>query len=42
MRAELLESGQIREKVIRVEDLPRCTQLWLINAVRGWVRVQLV
>ena len=41
MRAELLESGQIREKIIRIEDLPRCTQLWLVNAVRGWVRVQL-
>jgi len=42
MRAELLESGQIREKTIRVEDLPRCNKLWLVNAVRGWVRVQLV
>ncbi|PKN93184.1 MAG: aminodeoxychorismate synthase, component I [Chloroflexi bacterium HGW-Chloroflexi-6] len=42
MRAELLESGQVREKIIRIEDLPRCTQLWLVNAVRGRVRVQLV
>jgi len=42
LRAELLESGQIREKIITLDDLPRCSQLWLINAVRGWVKVQLV
>jgi para-aminobenzoate synthetase / 4-amino-4-deoxychorismate lyase len=41
MRAELLESGQIRERILTLDDLPRCTQLWLINAVRGWVKVQL-
>lgn len=42
MRAELLASGQIRERILTLDDLPRCTQLWLINAVRGRVRVQLV
>lgn len=42
MRAGLLESGQIRERILTLDDLPRCTQLWLINAVRGRVRVQLV
>lgn len=41
MRADLLESGQIREKIIRIDDLPHCTKLWLINAVRGWVEVVL-
>jgi para-aminobenzoate synthetase/4-amino-4-deoxychorismate lyase len=41
LRAELLESGQIRERKLSLDDLPRCTQLWLINAVRGWVKVQL-
>ena len=42
MSAELLASGQIRERILTLDDLPRCTQLWLINAVRGRVRVQLV
>lgn len=42
LRAELLESGQIREQILTLDDLPRCSQLWLINAVRGWVKVQLV
>ncbi len=41
MRAELLASGQIRERILTLDDLPRCSQLWLINAVRGRVRVQL-
>lgn len=42
MRAELLASGQIRERILTLDDLSRCTQLWLINAVRGWVKVKLV
>jgi para-aminobenzoate synthetase/4-amino-4-deoxychorismate lyase len=41
MRAELLERGEIRERVLRVEDLPRATRLWLVNAVRGSVPVRL-
>ncbi|MBE1426793.1 para-aminobenzoate synthetase/4-amino-4-deoxychorismate lyase [Desulfomicrobium macestii] len=36
MRARLLQEGRIREDVVLVDDLPRCTRLWLINSVRGW------
>jgi len=36
MRARLLHEGRIREGVVRREDLPRCTKLWLVNSVRGW------
>ena len=36
LREHLLREGRIREGIIRVEDLPRCTGLWLINSVRGW------
>jgi len=36
MRARLLQEGRIRESVVRKEDLPRCTRLWLVNSVRGW------
>lgn len=41
MRAELLARGEIRERVLRVEDLARATRLWLVNAVRGRVPVRL-
>jgi para-aminobenzoate synthetase/4-amino-4-deoxychorismate lyase len=33
-RAEMLERGELREKIIRVEDLPRCTKILVINSVR--------
>lgn len=42
MRAHLLRDGRIREGVVRREDLPRCTRLWLINSVRGWRECVLV
>lgn len=42
LRARLLHEGRIREAVVRVEDLPRCTGLWLINSVRGWRECVLV
>ncbi len=41
-RAELLEHGEIEERVLRVEELERATRLWMINSVRGWVEVQLM
>jgi para-aminobenzoate synthetase/4-amino-4-deoxychorismate lyase len=41
LRAELLESGAISERIITRSQLSRCTRLWLINGVRGWVSVVL-
>ena len=38
-RAELLESGTIREAVIMVEDLKRATRVWLISSLREMVLV---
>ncbi|HUR20797.1 MAG TPA: aminodeoxychorismate synthase component I [Vicinamibacterales bacterium] len=38
-RAELLDAGTIRERVLMVDDLPRCTKLWFINSLREWVPV---
>lgn len=35
MRAHLLESGEIEERVLKLEDLSRAAGLWLINSVRG-------
>ena len=34
-RRHLLETGQVREAVVRLADLERATGLWLINSVRG-------
>jgi para-aminobenzoate synthetase/4-amino-4-deoxychorismate lyase len=39
-RAWLLESGQVAEAVIRLEDLKRCSAVYLANSVRGMWPVQ--
>ncbi len=41
-RAELLERGDIKERVLQVDDLGRCTQIFLVNSVRGWVKIELM
>ena len=41
-RAELLERGEIRERIILLEDLQQATDLYLINSVRKWVQLTLV
>jgi para-aminobenzoate synthetase/4-amino-4-deoxychorismate lyase len=33
-RSFLLEQGKIKEQIVRLDDLPRCTRVLLINAVR--------
>nr|WP_239585344.1 aminodeoxychorismate synthase component I [Amphibacillus cookii] len=38
-RGHLLEKGTITEKVLYKNDLHRADCIWLINAVRGWVKV---
>jgi para-aminobenzoate synthetase / 4-amino-4-deoxychorismate lyase len=38
-RAELLASGQIKERVIPVSDLGKCEAVFLVNSVRKWVNV---
>ncbi|HYW10801.1 MAG TPA: aminodeoxychorismate synthase component I, partial [Longimicrobium sp.] len=42
LRADLLARGEIRERVIRPEDLDRAEEIWLINSVRKWRRAELV
>jgi para-aminobenzoate synthetase/4-amino-4-deoxychorismate lyase len=39
-RAELLERGDISERVIRREDLARAKRVWLVNSVREWLEVR--
>ena len=42
MRAELLESGEIREAVISRARLESCTMLWFVNSVRGLAPARLM
>ncbi len=41
-RQELLDRGEIAERVITREELERAEEIWLINSVRKWWRVRLV
>ena len=41
-RAELIESGRVRERAIRISDLPRCTRVLVVNSVRGLREARLV
>jgi para-aminobenzoate synthetase/4-amino-4-deoxychorismate lyase len=38
-RAELLDRGEIRERVITKDDLEQAPRLWLVNSLRGWIDV---
>ena len=43
-RAQLLDEGALRERVLHVSDLERAEGIWLINSVRNrcvidWVRI---
>lgn len=37
LRAELLERGEIRERVISRGEVMRAERIWLINSMRGWI-----
>jgi para-aminobenzoate synthetase/4-amino-4-deoxychorismate lyase len=41
-RAELLERGEITERVITVDEIPKAEALYLINSVQGWRDVEWV
>ncbi len=40
-RAHLLETGQVRERIILKEELKNCTKIFLVNSVRQWVEVEM-
>jgi para-aminobenzoate synthetase/4-amino-4-deoxychorismate lyase len=42
LRAEMLARGEIRERIIRPDDLARAEETWLVNSVRRWRRAVLV
>ncbi|MBI4266667.1 MAG: aminotransferase class IV [Acidobacteria bacterium] len=41
-RAELLEAGLLRERVLTKDDFVRASRIWLINSLRGWIPATLV
>lgn len=41
-RAHLLESGQITERIIPIDRLKDCTQIFRINSVRKWETVRIM
>jgi para-aminobenzoate synthetase / 4-amino-4-deoxychorismate lyase len=41
-RAALLADGTVVEADLAVEDLGRASRVWMVNAVRGWVALELV
>jgi para-aminobenzoate synthetase/4-amino-4-deoxychorismate lyase len=41
-RAYLLETGQVEEKAIRVEELKDCKKVFLVNSVRKWQSVRVL
>jgi para-aminobenzoate synthetase/4-amino-4-deoxychorismate lyase len=42
LRAELIESGQVDERVITRGQLARASCVWLVNSLRGWIEATLV
>ena len=40
-RAHLLETGEVAERTIRVEELKDCTQIFMVNSVRKWQPVEM-
>ena len=39
LRRELVERGELMERVLTCEDLGRAQAVWFINSVRGWIPV---
>jgi para-aminobenzoate synthetase/4-amino-4-deoxychorismate lyase len=42
MRSELLDRGEIRERVITRGEVMRAERLWLVNSLRGWIEAEVV
>ena len=40
-REYLIETGQVEERVIRVDEIGKCTRVFLVNSVRKWQRVEI-
>jgi len=41
-RAHLLETGQVEERIIRIDEIGKCSKIFLVNSVRKWRGVELI
>ena len=41
-RAELLENGELEERLLPLDEVRRAERLWFVNSLRGWVPITLV
>ena len=41
LRAELLDRGEIEERVLGLDDVRAAERLWFVNSLRGWVPIVL-
>lgn len=41
LRGEMLEKGEIQERVVRLDELSRVTGLWLVSSLRGMIQGRL-
>ncbi|WP_018410853.1 aminodeoxychorismate synthase component I [Methyloversatilis thermotolerans] len=41
LRRELVERGELVERVLTCDDIGRAQAMWFINSVRGWIPVEL-
>lgn len=41
-REELVRNGTVKERVVHLTDLESANDIWFINSVRGWVKVNLL
>jgi len=42
LRGELLDQGEIEERVLSINDVRAAERLWFVNSLRGWVPIGLV
>ena len=42
LRSELLDTGELQERILRREDLETAVRIWLLNSVRGLVPVRMI
>ncbi|MFJ7975561.1 aminodeoxychorismate synthase component I [Peribacillus sp. JNUCC 23] len=40
-REELIQNGTVNERVVHITELKSADEIWFINSVRGWVKVNL-
>ncbi|SIS40395.1 aminodeoxychorismate synthase component I [Salimicrobium flavidum] len=41
-RQELVEKGSVQEQTLYVDELPQFEEIWMVNGLRGWIRVEIL